>query len=453
MQGFDIDSRASQIAALALWLRVQRAYKELSLSRPPERPAILRSNIVTAEPMPGRTDRVEADFSASLRPRVLGDLVRVVWEKMQLAGEEAGSLLRIDAELASAISAARSQWQRQPKAEQLAIFGNSQPRPSSCPIDVSGISDSRFWEQAEGRVIAALSDYTERATAETATARRLFADDALEGFAFIELCRKSYDVVLMNPPFGLAPRPVYEYLTTGGISHRLLRPGYCVHGAGPRSRSWRADRSHHLTGIPHGCGRPGIPAGYRHPQDRAARRPGHRRHGRGPRRRLRPGPRQRPAIHLLDRRPQEARQPRGAPRVGPSLGGEPEIEGTVLDRFLGAAGPRIAYDQASDAATLLAAEGQGLDPVDAIARTGGSTFEDERFLRLRWEPSPESVGLDATWAPLGRNVPEFSPYYYPSEVVVKWNRDGRELQARNEIVNGQNTVQARQGSSTTDGLA
>ena len=32
--------------------------------------------------------------------------------------------------------------------------------------------------------------------------RRLFAEDAAKGFAFIDLCRKRFDVVLMNPPFG-----------------------------------------------------------------------------------------------------------------------------------------------------------------------------------------------------------------------------------------------------------
>ena len=32
--------------------------------------------------------------------------------------------------------------------------------------------------------------------------RRLFAEDAAQGVAFIELMRERFDVVLMNPPFG-----------------------------------------------------------------------------------------------------------------------------------------------------------------------------------------------------------------------------------------------------------
>ena len=42
--------------------------------------------------------------------------------------------------------------------------------------------------------------------------RRLFAGDAERGFAFIDLCRKWYDVVLMNPPFGEASKPSKSYI-------------------------------------------------------------------------------------------------------------------------------------------------------------------------------------------------------------------------------------------------
>src|SRR5262249_43237362 len=42
--------------------------------------------------------------------------------------------------------------------------------------------------------------------------RRLFADDAARGFAFIDLCRQRYDVALMNPPFGDASLPSKPYI-------------------------------------------------------------------------------------------------------------------------------------------------------------------------------------------------------------------------------------------------
>src|SRR5262249_15851484 len=42
--------------------------------------------------------------------------------------------------------------------------------------------------------------------------RRLFADDAAKGFAFIDVCRKRYDVVEMNPPFGEVPLNARGYI-------------------------------------------------------------------------------------------------------------------------------------------------------------------------------------------------------------------------------------------------
>src|SRR5438876_7189386 len=42
--------------------------------------------------------------------------------------------------------------------------------------------------------------------------RRLFADDAAQGFAFVDMCRKHFDVVLMNPPFGDASIPSKAYI-------------------------------------------------------------------------------------------------------------------------------------------------------------------------------------------------------------------------------------------------
>ena len=47
-----------------------------------------------------------------------------------------------------------------------------------------------------------MRDYAEQAENGGGFQRRLFADDAAQGFAFIDLCRKRYDVVVMNPPFG-----------------------------------------------------------------------------------------------------------------------------------------------------------------------------------------------------------------------------------------------------------
>jgi hypothetical protein len=210
LYGIDIDSRASQIAALTLWLRAQRAYQTMDFKA--DRPRIAQTNIVCAEPMPGEKALLE-EFVTKLQPPILGQLVRVVFERMQLAGE-AGSLLRIEADIADAVAEAKKQWLTRPKAEQLTLWPKDK-RPTVEQLglfDVSGITDEEFWHQAEARVLELLQAYARHAANGTGLQRQLFADDAARGFAFVDLCRQQFDVVLMNPPFGEASKPSKVYV-------------------------------------------------------------------------------------------------------------------------------------------------------------------------------------------------------------------------------------------------
>src|SRR5262249_29609219 len=59
-----------------------------------------------------------------------------------------------------------------------------------------------FWQRAEALVLEALRDYARHAANGGRLQRQLFAEDAEQGFAFIDICQKRFDVVLMNPPFG-----------------------------------------------------------------------------------------------------------------------------------------------------------------------------------------------------------------------------------------------------------
>ncbi|NLX96466.1 MAG: BREX-1 system adenine-specific DNA-methyltransferase PglX, partial [Rhodopirellula sp.] len=212
LHGIDIDPRAVQIAASALWLRAQKTWKSLGL-KAQERPRIARSNIVTAEPMPGEED-MRREFTAGLKPRVLGQIVDEVFEKMKLAGE-AGSLLKIEEEIKEAVAAAGNQWREGPKPEQQLLFpvmASPRPKQQELRFDVKGVTDERFWDQAEDRILEALKEYAERAENGHATRRRLFAEDAARGFAFIDLCRKRYSAVVMNPPFGQSSASSAKYI-------------------------------------------------------------------------------------------------------------------------------------------------------------------------------------------------------------------------------------------------
>jgi hypothetical protein len=203
IHGIDIDSRAVQIAGLSLWLRAQKAWHEAGV-KPVNRPQITRSNIVCAEPMPGETDLleqfIENHLSQTSEQETIASIVRRVFEAMKLAGE-AGSLLKIEDEIADTIAEAKKKWVEGPKEIQLPLFAidAKQKDTGPRPLLVAGIDDASFWDDIEEQIYRALKEY---GTQLKSGIKRLFAEDAAQGFAFIDLCRKRYDVALMNPPFG-----------------------------------------------------------------------------------------------------------------------------------------------------------------------------------------------------------------------------------------------------------
>ncbi len=197
LHGVDIDPRAAQIAALALWLRAQRAWKDARVPAA-ERPRVRRTHIVVAEPMPSEPALVE-EFAARLDPPLLRELFAKMVSEMRLAGE-LGTLIPVEEGIAAELHRAREQWARQ---QQKTIPGLESVRKRS-DLDLSGIDDDGFFHGAEARLLEALRHFAETAANGIGVRRRLFADDAVQGIALIDLLRTRFDVVLMNPPFGAA---------------------------------------------------------------------------------------------------------------------------------------------------------------------------------------------------------------------------------------------------------
>ena len=180
----DIDPRAAQIASLALWLRAQRAFKELGLERV-RRARVRRTNIVVAEPLPGDVAVAEAFFETLESP--LDDVARELFAMMELAGD-AGTLLRIEDDLATLVE--------EHLEREVSLW------------DEEGATG---WTDAEASLLDALRRYAERPGTE-AYARRLFSEDTARGLAFIDLSRTKFDVVLMNPPFGASSVKAKDYI-------------------------------------------------------------------------------------------------------------------------------------------------------------------------------------------------------------------------------------------------
>ena len=184
LYGVDIDPRATQIASLALWLRAQRAFKELGVERG-RRARVRRTNIVVAEPLPGDVAVAEEFFETLEAP--LDDVARELFAMMDLAGD-AGTLLRIEDDLAALVE--------EHLEREVSLW------------DEEGATG---WTDAEASLLDALRRYAERPGSE-AYARRLFSEDTARGLAFIDLSRTRFDVVLMNPPFGASSVKAKDYI-------------------------------------------------------------------------------------------------------------------------------------------------------------------------------------------------------------------------------------------------
>jgi hypothetical protein len=214
IHGIDIDPRAVQIAGLSLWLRAQKSWQSKSI-RPHDRPRISRSTIACAEPMPGEPTYLEEfiaqHLSGSIERQFLASLVRKVFSSMKLAGE-LGSLLQIEVEIADEVAKAKRAWLERPDFKQRLLFAVA-TKPEQQELDLTrGITDASFWDGAERMLYDALAIYSEQAEQSGGYQRRLFAADAARGFAFIDLCRQRFDVIVMNPPFGEPVDSTQQYL-------------------------------------------------------------------------------------------------------------------------------------------------------------------------------------------------------------------------------------------------
>lgn len=201
--GIDIDLRATQLTALSLYLRAKRAHKDAR---------IRRVNAVLAAPMPGEKELFE-EFLATLdgepNAEILKALLRKVWGVMGELAAEAGSLFKPEQAVRREVKALQERV-RGMRAVQTG-FDFIPPTEHQEELTLDRLPPEEFWQGLEGRLLELLRRYAERAET-SGIARRLFAEDAAHGIAFVDALMQKYDTVLMNPPFGAASLPSKSYI-------------------------------------------------------------------------------------------------------------------------------------------------------------------------------------------------------------------------------------------------
>lgn len=212
LYGCEIDPRALQMAALSLWLRAQRSYSEMGISSE-DRPLIRRSNLILAEAMPGNKRMLSALMQGLDKP--MQRLIRKVWDKMLYVGE-AGLLIRMEKEIESEIEELRSNWSKVNRGSQLDMFSTNAEADETQARQAAKLSTreakAQFFAQVTDNLQVALRSLSQQLIEEEGYENVLFTDDAIRGFAFIELCQQRYDVILMNPPFGEGSVNTSKYL-------------------------------------------------------------------------------------------------------------------------------------------------------------------------------------------------------------------------------------------------
>jgi hypothetical protein len=433
LHGVDIDPRCAQIAKLALWMRAQRFFEQQKIVRS-ERPMIRRMNIVIAEPIPTEP-KVVQEFAESLNPALVGELFKEIASELHLAGE-LGVLLRVDTRLSTTIARARK-----------GFLENASYLPGFAPDDnlgsgLSEVNDAGFFETIEGKLFASLREFVDGAVNGEGLRRRLFAEDAEQGIAFVEIAMRKFDVLLMNPPFGDATPRASDYLEKNYYDTRLdlfaafckrliemVTPDGLVGAITPRDGffkktlvGWRelviANQMPLVADLGIGVldGATVRVAAYI----------------------LASGRTKDPSVFvdLVDLQDRES-------KLEDAENNRDRRSSIHLSAFATLPLSRFLYWLPTRLWELY----QNSPPVENLActpRYGLATFDDERFCRLAFEVRSTSIGNKNVWAFLSKGGDEY-PFGGVSSAVVKWKDDAAEMAEVNRRSNGQ-IAQTRRAS-------
>lgn len=378
LYGVDLDSRCVQIAGLALWLRAQRAYRDLKVALTDRLP-IAKCNIVAAAPVAGLSEET-VGFMGGL-DRTVASLFQSILGEMELAGE-AGTLLRIERTIQKSIRA---------------LVGEHG--------DLFRQGDEEAWQEAEEKLLGAVRTYSDTVGTGARVRRRLFSEDASHSFEFIDICRRRYDAVVLNPP----------YTEVGGSFGTYLRKAYPDNWTNLYSAF--IERALELsTGRIGVVCADGLLTGYRM-------------------RNLRQDFIERQKLVLLAPLDRQTFDEMGLATVAFVL----DRAGNILEPMLGEATPQgfRATDVITPAAVsskvdfvltpeLIRHGHQSWEDAHqfgtdyATVTTGNRTFDDFRFIRAWWEVHPNSIGQ--IWRPWQKGG-EYQPFFSSTPYVMRWEKD------------------------------
>lgn len=398
IHGVDIDPRAAQIASLALWLRAQRAWHDDGV-KSKDRPGVGQGHVIAATAPPA-----EKALRDQLAAQLDGLDAELFTQTLQMLKgvPELGVLLQVERELPRLVRA---------------VFGEHG--------SLFKEADVEQWRKAEARLRAALSTFAQ--AAKSTYQGRLFAQDALQGLRLIDICREVFDVVVMNPPFGLPVLGAKESLKKQYADSwtdyynafikratQLLRSSGVFGAVVPNRLLYTKKSTAVRELLSSSWGLQTLVDAGRDVMDDAAvdalfftaARP------------TRPSAIKCPVLNL------KSTELQARPGAVQAWVNKPTAE-VDFSYFRSIPGNSFSYAAPIEYLKLWSG-GARLDPDLATVATGGKTFDDARFLRLRWEVIPDR--LDEIWASVDTGG-DYQLWYAPSAYVQKWGQDGAEIRS------------------------
>jgi hypothetical protein len=202
LHGIDLDPRAVQIAAAALWLKAQRVCPAAH----PKQLNLVASNLGITALADDDPALVELRRVVELETGVPAALTNQIIEALRGA-DHLGSLLKVDSAIEAAITAYEEQIGWKDKVVQLTFDEDGKTVRTPRPI-------SRDW--ATSGILSALENFLSRHTGAQELGLRLAGEQLAAGVRFLRFVKEgTYDLVVANPPYqGTAKMASTAYVET-----------------------------------------------------------------------------------------------------------------------------------------------------------------------------------------------------------------------------------------------
>ena len=181
--GIDIDLRAIQLSALTLYLKAKSLNKDAVLTD---------HNLVSADVLPFRQRDLDA-FLAEMKFElpIYERILKALWPKLAEVSD-LGSLARLEQDVAEAVQQERGRRAKTERELPLLVGLMDGDSPAAA-------ADEQ-WEIIENQIVGSLGLYAQSMAAKGADVG-FFVGETTKGLRLLDVMRRSYDVVVSNPPY------------------------------------------------------------------------------------------------------------------------------------------------------------------------------------------------------------------------------------------------------------